>query len=134
MGRVDTKAAINLAIEARQKASMSFIDRISASSQPLIGTILTIGSTTIAQVVGLSESDVIMIDMEHAPLSVDVVTQMVHAFTASSRGKGVPLIRVPSHGVEWVGRLCAKIVMMKLTHMPLSGRSSGVSIAERQAL
>ena len=43
-----------------------------------------------------------MIDMEHAPLTIDVVTQMVSAYVSASRGTKFPLVRIPSHGVEWV--------------------------------
>ncbi|KAF2488135.1 Pyruvate/Phosphoenolpyruvate kinase-like domain-containing protein, partial [Neohortaea acidophila] len=68
----------------------------------LVGTILTIASPTIAQIVGQSAAELIMIDMEHAPQPIDTVTSMVHTFNASSRGRGLPLIRVPSHGVEWI--------------------------------
>lgn len=67
-----------------------------------------IPSIPIAQAVGQSDSDVIFIDMEHAPQPIEVVTQMVHAFASSSRGKGFPLIRIPSHGVEWVSKLMDK--------------------------
>lgn len=69
---------------------------------PLIGTILTIANVTIAQATGQSASDIIMIDMEHAPQPIDTVTAMVHAFNNSSRGRGLALIRIPSHGVEWI--------------------------------
>lgn len=43
-----------------------------------------------------------MIDMEHAPMTIDVVTQMVAAYVTSSQGTKYPLVRIPSHGVEWV--------------------------------
>jgi len=43
-----------------------------------------------------------MIDMEHAPFTIDVVTQMVHAFVSSSKGSRLPIVRIPSHGVEWI--------------------------------
>ena len=82
--------------------SKTLVGQVKSSKSPLVGTIITIPSITIAQLVGQSESDVVMIDMEHAQQPIEVVTQMVHAFNSSSRGRGLPLIRIPSHGVEWV--------------------------------
>jgi 2-dehydro-3-deoxyglucarate aldolase/4-hydroxy-2-oxoheptanedioate aldolase len=63
---------------------------------------LTIPSVTVAQLAGQADGDFVMIDMEHAPLPMDVVTQMVHAYVQVSRGTRFPIIRIPSHGVEWV--------------------------------
>lgn len=80
----------------------TFVDKIRSSNGPLLGTVLTIPSVPIAQLAGQSDGDFIMIDMEHAPLPIDVVTQMVHAYVAASRGTKLPLIRIPSHGVEWI--------------------------------
>lgn len=91
-----------MAAAQNNDTTRTFIGRIKSQKSPLVGTILTIPSITIAQLVGQSDSDVIMIDMEHAPQPIEVVTQMVHAFASSSRGRGFPLIRIPSHGVEWV--------------------------------
>lgn len=80
----------------------TFVGKVRSQKSPLVGTILTIPSIAVAQLVGQSDSDVIMIDMEHAPQPMEVVTQMVHAYAAASRGRGFPLIRIPSHGVEWI--------------------------------
>lgn len=35
-------------------------------------------------------------------MTIDVVTQMVSAYTTASSGTKFPIIRIPSHGVEWV--------------------------------
>lgn len=35
-------------------------------------------------------------------MTIDVVTQMVSAYTTASLGAKFPLVRIPSHGVEWV--------------------------------
>jgi 2-keto-3-deoxy-L-rhamnonate aldolase RhmA len=43
-----------------------------------------------------------MIDMEHSPLSAHQANDMVHATITASQGSCVPIIRVPSHGVEWI--------------------------------
>lgn len=80
----------------------TFVNHIKAKGQTIVGTILTIPSDTIAQVAGQSDGDFVLIDMEHVPLTIDIVTRMVHAYVASSRGTKFPIIRIPSHGVEWV--------------------------------
>lgn len=69
---------------------------------PLLGTALTIPSTVIAQIVGTIGYHFVLIDMEHSPLSPEITTQMVHAIVASSRGATFPIVRVPSHGLEWI--------------------------------
>ena len=90
--------------EPKEKGNQaqSFVAKCKSQKGPLIGTVLTIPSVPIAQLAGISAHDFILIDMEHAPQPMEVVTQMVHACVASSRGSVYPLIRVPSHGVEWI--------------------------------
>ena len=80
----------------------SFLSMINARKGPVIGTVLTIPSVPVAQLAGASDCDFIMLDMEHAPMTIDIVTQMVHAFVAASQGSRFPIVRVPSHGVEWI--------------------------------
>jgi 2-keto-3-deoxy-L-rhamnonate aldolase RhmA len=43
-----------------------------------------------------------MVDMEHNPLSSREASLLTHAIVSASRGKCKALIRVPSHGVEWI--------------------------------
>lgn len=80
----------------------TFVGYVQSRSETPIGTILCLPSVTIAQIVAQSEGEMVMIDMEHAPLTIDAVTPMVHAYAAASQGKKFPLIRVPAHGVEWI--------------------------------
>lgn len=80
----------------------SFVGQIKSATGPLLGTVLTIPSPVIAQLAGLVEGEFVMIDMEHAPMTIDIVTQMVSAYTTASCGQKYPLVRIPSHGVEWV--------------------------------
>ncbi|KAF7190001.1 2-keto-3-deoxy-L-rhamnonate aldolase [Pseudocercospora fuligena] len=80
----------------------SFVGKIQALRRPLFGTVLTIPSPVIAQLAGLIDADFAMIDMEHAPMTIDIVTHMVSAYVTASSGSKFPLIRIPSHGVEWV--------------------------------
>jgi 2-keto-3-deoxy-L-rhamnonate aldolase RhmA len=46
--------------------------------------------------------DWVMIDMEHSPLGPEKMTHMVHSVVAASEGQCLPVVRVPSHDVEWI--------------------------------
>jgi hypothetical protein len=80
----------------------SFLEMVSKTVNPALGVAVTIPSTIVAQHVGLSGSDFAFIDMEHSPLSAEMTTHLVHSVVASSRGACYPIVRVPSHGVEWI--------------------------------
>ena len=69
---------------------------------PLLGTFVTFNTSYIAQILARCGFDWLMIDMEHSSLSAQEATNMVHATVAASQGKCMPIIRVPSHGVEWI--------------------------------
>lgn len=99
-----TDAFDNLALQGSPSSETpkTFVNHIKARGETVLGTILTIPSDAIAQIAGQSDGDFVLIDMEHVPLTIDVVTRMVHAYVASSRGSKYPIIRIPSHGVEWV--------------------------------
>lgn len=68
----------------------------------LLGSFLTFNTPYAAQILARCGFDWLMIDMEHSPLSAQEVTNMVHATVSSSQGSCMPIIRVPSHGVEWI--------------------------------
>jgi 2-keto-3-deoxy-L-rhamnonate aldolase RhmA len=80
----------------------NFVAKIRSQDGPLIGTVLSMPSVTAAQIAAQTAADFVMIDMEHAPLPMDIVTQMVHAYVQTSRGTKFPIVRIPSHSVEWV--------------------------------
>ncbi|KAI0168567.1 Pyruvate/Phosphoenolpyruvate kinase-like domain-containing protein [Pestalotiopsis sp. NC0098] len=88
-------------LESRDQAG-NLITAMDKQQGPLLGTALTIPSTVIAQIIGTIGYHFVLIDMEHSPLSPEITTQMVHAIVASSRGATFPIVRVPSHGVEWI--------------------------------
>jgi 2-keto-3-deoxy-L-rhamnonate aldolase RhmA len=46
--------------------------------------------------------DYVLIDMEHNPLSAREASLLTHLVVSASGGKCKPIIRVPSHGVEWI--------------------------------
>lgn len=69
---------------------------------PILGGAISIGSVLCAQIVARSGFDWVLIDMEHAPTSPREATNLTHAVVAASAGECVPIIRTPSHGVEWI--------------------------------
>jgi 4-hydroxy-2-oxoheptanedioate aldolase len=87
--------------------SMTFLSRIADNDGlPLLGSGLTIASPLLASLAA-ETFDWVMIDMEHSPLSAGMATQMVHAVAATTRSSSsrcscLPLVRIPSHGVEWI--------------------------------
>lgn len=68
----------------------------------IIGAAVSVGSTLCAQVVARAGFDWTLIDMEHAPTSPREATNITHAVVAASGGSCLPIIRTPSHGVEWI--------------------------------
>ena len=82
--------------------SVSLKSSLAGRDRPLLGCALLIGSPFTAQLVARSGYDWVVIDMEHAPLSPLDVSHMVHAVISASAGKCLPLVRLPSHGVEWI--------------------------------
>lgn len=84
----------------------SFVSATCNAVEPLIGAAVTIPSTFVAQLIAESpECDFVMIDMEHAPLSAETTTNLVHAVAAASARAGRlchSLVRVPSSSVEWI--------------------------------
>lgn len=122
----------------------SLITAMEKQKRPFLRAALTIPSTVVAQVVGGAGHDFVFIDMEHAPLKPEKTTQMVHAIVASSRGSCFPIIRMPSHRVEWIkweldrGAIVVPMVnnkaevdeiMNRTTYPPQGSRSFGTARA-----
>jgi 2-keto-3-deoxy-L-rhamnonate aldolase RhmA len=55
-----------------------------------------------AKILSSTGYDWVLIDMEHSPLSARDATALVQAVAVGSRGRCAPMIRIPSHGVEYV--------------------------------
>lgn len=72
------------------------------SSSPAIGCTLGFGTPLSAQLISRIGYDYVLIDMEHNPLSAREASLMTHVVVSASAGKCKPIIRVPSHGVEWI--------------------------------
>ncbi|OAP59153.1 hypothetical protein AYL99_06451 [Fonsecaea erecta] len=68
----------------------------------LIGTFVSFNDPYSAQILAQCGFDWLMIDMEHSPLSAQEITAMVHSTVAASAGNCAPIVRIPSHGVEWI--------------------------------
>jgi 2-keto-3-deoxy-L-rhamnonate aldolase RhmA len=67
-----------------------------------MGGFVSLNTAYAAQIMGRCGFDWLLIDMEHSPLSAQEATNMVHATVTASQGTCLPIIRVPSHGVEWI--------------------------------
>jgi 2-keto-3-deoxy-L-rhamnonate aldolase RhmA len=80
----------------------TFISSVTAAEKPLLGCSITIGSLTTAKIIARAGYQWVLIEMEHSPNSPEMVTNMVHAVVAASGGTCFPIIRIPSHGVEWI--------------------------------
>ena len=80
----------------------SFLSAIAAAEKPLLGCSVTISSLMTAKIIARAGFQWVLIEMEHSPNSPEMVTNMVHAIVAASGGSCLPIIRIPSHGVEWI--------------------------------
>jgi len=69
---------------------------------PAIGCTLGFGIPLSAQIIARVGYDYVLIDMEHNPISARDAGIMAHVVVAASAGKCKAIIRVPSHGVEWI--------------------------------
>ncbi|KAG9665031.1 hypothetical protein KCU98_g1328, partial [Aureobasidium melanogenum] len=72
-----------------------------SDARPLVGCTLGFGAIFSAQLIARAGYDWVLVDMEHNPLSASQATSMTHAVIAASAGRCQPLVRVPSHAVEW---------------------------------
>ena len=68
---------------------------VNGSDRPVIGTFVKIPAIEIAEIIGAAGFDFVVIDTEHAPLSVRDVYEMVVVY---SRMGLAPLVRVTDHG------------------------------------
>ncbi len=73
-----------------------------STSGPLLGAVIGAPATISVKIAARAGFHWLMIDMEHSPLSPEQATELAHATMAASQGSCKPLIRVPSHGVEYI--------------------------------
>jgi len=69
---------------------------------PALGCTLGFGTPFSAQLLSRVGYDWVLIDMEHNPLTAREAGLMTHVVVAASGGRCQPIVRVPSHGVEWI--------------------------------
>lgn len=78
------------------------VKRRLAAGEAAVGSWLSLGSVTAAEMLVPSGFQWLTVDMEHSPLSWDTVAQMVGII--AHRG-GVPLVRVPMNTIENIKRV-----------------------------
>jgi 2-dehydro-3-deoxyglucarate aldolase/4-hydroxy-2-oxoheptanedioate aldolase len=70
-------------------------------NKPLIGTILSIGASQVAEVISISGFDWVMIDMEHSTLSLENVQTALQVMGK----KIITIVRVPGNDKIWIKRV-----------------------------
>ncbi|KAH7323876.1 Pyruvate/Phosphoenolpyruvate kinase-like domain-containing protein [Rhexocercosporidium sp. MPI-PUGE-AT-0058] len=110
--------------------------------KPLLGAFVSLNTIYAAQIMARSGFNWLLIDMEHSPLSAHTANDLVHATITASQGSCVPIIRVPSHRVEWINwaldsgvsavivpmvnsKEDADMIVKRACYPPLGQRSSG---------
>jgi 4-hydroxy-2-oxoheptanedioate aldolase len=83
-------------------APHTFVSAIKANNGPIMGSVLTFPSSITAKLAARSGLQWVLIDMEHSPHTAGQATDMCHAVLTASQGACLPIIRIPSHGVEWI--------------------------------
>lgn len=117
-----------------------------AGALPAIGCTLGFGILFSAQIIARVGYDYVLIDMEHNPLSAREAGLMAQVVTSASAGRCKSIIRVPSHGVEWIkwaldcgsqgilvpmvnNRKEAEKIIQSAVYPPLGQRSFGPTMA-----
>ena len=81
---------------------MDFKERLS-QGKPLIGTLLTLGVPSIAEMLSRCGFNWLWIDMEHAPLSLEQTQQLIQA----KDDKCAAFVRVPANDEVWIKHILA---------------------------
>lgn len=114
------------------------------NQESLIGTILTLKSPEISEIVSMSGFDWVMIDMEHSTLSLGDVQNMIQVIN----GRLKTIVRVPSNSEVWIKQVldtgCDGIMVPMVlnkkdalrainsaTYPPKGSRSVGIGRAHR---
>ena len=75
-----------------------------AATDPVVGSWVSVGHPSVAEVTAQVDFDTVVIDLEHTPTSLETVQSMVHAVEAAD-GDTEPLIRVPSNDRVFIKRV-----------------------------
>ena len=73
-----------------------------STSGPRLGAVIGAPAPISVKIAARAGFHWLMIDMEHSPLSPEQATELAHATMAASQGHCKPIIRVPSHSVEYI--------------------------------
>jgi len=68
----------------------------------MVGSVLTVPDPFVAELMARAGFDYLIIDMQHAPLSLDTVQQMLIVVSTSQTPT---LVRVPSNDFTWIGQV-----------------------------
>ncbi|KZP10283.1 Phosphoenolpyruvate/pyruvate domain-containing protein, partial [Athelia psychrophila] len=68
----------------------------------LLGVGIGVPSIASTKVVAVTAADWAWIDTEHTPLSPTLMADIVQTVNYHSEGRMLPIVRVPSHGHEWI--------------------------------
>jgi len=79
---------------------MSFKEQLQKGA-PLIGTLISLGSSAVTEAVSRCGFDWLWIDMEHGPLSLEQVQHILQA----KRGECASLVRIPVNDETWIKRV-----------------------------
>ena len=74
------------------------------ASESVVGSWLSIGHAAVAEIMAMVGFDFVLIDMEHTPISLEVLQQVLHAIEATE-GETVPVVRVPDNDPVWIQRV-----------------------------
>jgi 2-keto-3-deoxy-L-rhamnonate aldolase RhmA len=72
-----------------------------AKGKPLIGTLITLGLPAVSEMISHCGFDWLWIDMEHSPLNLDQVQQLIQA----KSNEVAALVRVPLNDETWIKRV-----------------------------
>src|SRR5438034_6557806 len=118
-----------------------------ANQELLIGHLLTLGSSDLAEIASLCGFDWLWIDLEHAPTSLSQVQRMIQAIG----GRAGAVIRVPWNDAVWIKRAlevgCDGIIIPQIRtvaeaaaavracyYPPVGDRSVGISRAQKYGM
>lgn len=77
----------------------SFIEKVSSAS-PVVGTIVTLDSPEVAEILSLCNFDWLFLDMEHGTLSIASIQHLIQAMQNDCSS----IVRIPENSAVWIKR------------------------------
>lgn len=108
---------------------MTSFQEVVVSDRAALGTWIKLPAIESVELMALAGFDFVVIDLEHAPLSIETVSTLV----AVAHGRGIcPLVRVPDHSPSWVSRcLDAGAAGVLVPHVDSLDQARGVAASAR---